>query len=140
MHSKQVQTMHEIEKTHIDTRLVDFAVKYSVLAVTSALSTLLGTLLFLMIRQSGSGDTLNANVDALVNSIAVVMMDKTLDQVYKAICGGVDNCCHAIVVPRIQNQMADCVDFETTTTIAITTTTTNAAAGSADDDKPVATN
>ena len=82
------------------------AIKCTVLAATSVLSTLLSSLLFVMFFGGlGRGDILSINVDLLINSVAVVLVQGRLDCVYMRMCGCVDKCCHNMIVPRIEQQM-----------------------------------
>ena len=84
MHAKQVQSNEQQntgeagkqaqKKNVLKSKLVRLAVKYTVLAVTSALSTFLQTLMFVVVGGRGRGSHLPANMDALINSVCVVLI------------------------------------------------------------------
>ena len=71
--------------------MIQFAVNYTVLALLTSVSR---------------GSYIAFNIDAVISSVCMVLLQSTYDSVYYTMCGCVDRLCRGFAVPQIKKKIA----------------------------------
>ena len=63
-------------------------------------------IVFLVLNRKGRGTVIGWNIDAVINSVCMLLIHSSFDNTYHTMCGCADRMCHAWIVPRIEENVA----------------------------------